>query len=117
MSCFPNYRVFGTKYSKFFSDPLDIPIEPDPILIIFGVSEEFLRLTRLQQQFVSYGLISAKKLILLFWKKKEVPTLKLWLTELTSTLHLERTRYTLIDKIVLFEKMWSPFISFLQTCD
>ncbi len=44
------------KIFQVFSDTLDIPIEPDPILIIFGVSEEFLRLTRVQQQ-----LISAKK--------------------------------------------------------
>ncbi len=100
------------KIFQVFSDTLDIPIEPDPILIIFEVSEEFLRLTRVQQQ-----LISAKKRILLFWKKKEVPTLKLRLTELTATLHLERIRYTLIDKILLFEKIWSPFICFLQTCD
>ena len=105
------------KIFQVFSDALGIHFEQDPILIILGVTDEFLRLTLVQQHFVSYGLISAKKLILMFWKKKEAPTLKLWLTELTGTLHLERIRYALKDKILLFEKTWSPFISFLQASD
>lgn len=44
------------------------------------------------------------ELILLFWKKKEMPTVvKLWLTELTETLHLERIRFILQNKLSNFK--------------
>lgn len=60
------------------------------ILIILGISEGLRKLISTQQQLLAYGLITAKKLILHNWKKKEVPSFKQWLTDLTDTLHLER---------------------------
>ncbi len=56
-----NKQKILNKIFQDFSDTLDIPIKPDPILIIVWVSKEFLRLTRVQNQFVSYRFISAKK--------------------------------------------------------
>ncbi len=41
------------------------------------------------------GMIVAKKGILLLWKKNVRPLFSDWLTGLTSTLHLERIRYTI----------------------
>lgn len=89
-------------------------MEPEPILIILGASEDLRELQMAQQRLLTYGLITAKKLILLFWKKKEVPSLKLSLTELTDTLHLERIRLILKDKLKDFEKVWQPLISHLE---
>ena len=60
-----------------------------------------------------YSLITAKKLLLTHWKKKDAPTTKLWLGDLTHTLHLEQIRYTLTDKLTHFEKIWSPLIQYL----
>ena len=68
------------------------------------------KLRVVQQHLVSYGLLTAKKLILLFWKKKDVPTVKLWLTE---TLHLERISFILRNKLGKFEKIWQPVLSYL----
>ena len=67
-----------------------------------------------QQRLLSYGLITAKKLILMEWKGKEVPTRRRWLTELTDTLHLEKIRYTIKDKPEQFDKIWRPLVSFLE---
>ena len=59
------------------------------------MSEGMKNLQVAQQRLISYGLITAKKWILLFWKKEEVLTIKLWLNEMTETLHLERIRFIL----------------------
>lgn len=74
------------------SDVLGIVVQPEPLLIILGVSESFTNLNRAQQCFISYGLIIAKKTILTLWKSVNAPPSKMWLDELTNTLHLERIR-------------------------
>ena len=70
-----------------FSKILGVEIKPDPILIIIGVSEWLGKLQVAQKRLISYGLVTAKKQILLFWKKKEAPTVKLWITDLTETIN------------------------------
>ena len=50
-------------------------------------------------------LQTAKKLILLFWKKKEVPTVVLWITDLTETLDLERIHFFLKNKLGEFDEI------------
>ena len=84
------------------------------MLVIFGISEALRTLSVTQQQLLSYGLITAKKHILMGWKGKEVPTKRRWLTELTDTLHLEKIRYTIKDKPERFEKVWGPLVTFLE---
>ena len=98
----------------FLSVIMEVQIDPDPILIIWGISEELRKLNVAQQRLLAYGLIAAKKLILLLWKKKEVPSFKHWLTDLTDTLHLERIRFILKDKLRDFQKIWQPLISHLD---
>ena len=58
----------------FLSVILKVQIEPEPILIILGISEDLRKLNVAQQRLLAYGLIAAKKLILLLWKEKEVPS-------------------------------------------
>ena len=102
------------KIFETLSDILDTHIDPDPILIILGMSESISALTRAQRQLLSYGLITAKKLILTHWKKEEAPAFKHWLNEMTSTLHLERIRYSLKNREAQFDKVWLPLVRYLS---
>ena len=93
---------------------LGIQLDPDLSLIILGTSEGLRKLNSAQRQLLVYGLITAKKLILLNWKEKEVPSFKQWLTVLTDTLHLERIGFILKDKLRDFDKIWQPLVSHLE---
>jgi len=91
-------------------------------MVRFVVSEEFLKLTLVQHLvFIRLHFCKKKKkkpnYFVMVKKKGEVPMIELWLTELTGTLHLERIRCALKNKILLFEKIWSPFISSLHASD
>lgn len=108
----PNLHNYWCAISNVFSEVIERHIEPTPLLIIFGTSEHSIQLTNAQQQFLSYGLITAKKLILMFWKKKEAPTLRMWLSELCNTLNLERIRLLLRDRGPQFDQIWYPFICY-----
>lgn len=92
-----------------------ITLSLEPLLIILGTSELFRKLTSAQQRFISYSLINAKKLLLMSWKGPAIPTDKMWLRDLSITLHLERIRYLLKDNLSGFYNIWQPFIDFLQS--
>ena len=98
-----NYSLF----SKIFK----VQMRPEPVLIILGISDVSRSSRVTQQLLLSYGLITAKKLILMCCKGKEVPTLKRLLMELTDTLYLEKIRYSETEQ---FEKIWRPLLSFLE---
>lgn len=55
--------------------------------------------TNTRQRFLSYSRITAKKSLLMHWKKKEVPCTKMSLGELTNILHLERMRCHILTKL------------------
>ena len=98
---------------SFFSKAFKVQLQPDPVLVILGTSEQCNTLRNAQLHLLSYGLLCAKKLILLLWKLKDVPSFKAW----TDTLHLERIRYILKDRLGEFERMWGPMgpmVSFIR---
>lgn len=112
--CHKLQKYWGDIFN-FLSRILEVQIIPDPVLIILGISDELLKLNVAQQRLLSYGVITAKKLILLHWKDKEVPSFKHWLSDLTDTLHLERIRCILKEKLREFEKTWEPLVSYLHS--
>lgn len=110
------------KVSTYWSDVFDtlsrivkLTLLPEPLLIILGASQTCRTFAPTQRQFISYALITAKKLLLMSWKGPAVPNHKMWLRELTNTLHLEKIRYLLKDSLSQFEDIWQPFIDFLQS--
>lgn len=82
----PNLQGYWQGIFKVFTEVTQKDLEPDVLLILFGLSNQSFKLSKYEQQLLSYGLLTAKKLILTFWKKKQVPSLQAWLNELTNTL-------------------------------
>lgn len=113
--------VFCSKVQKYWTDIFDlmsriiqVQLKPDPLTFILGISSDDVGLNNAKRCFVSYGIIIAKKLLLTHWKKKDAPPVKLWLNDLVNTLHLEKIRYTLSDRLSTFNKIWAPLSLFLQ---
>ena len=95
---------------SLFSKAFKVQLQPDPVLVILGTSEQCNTLQNAQLHLLSYGLLCAKKHILLLWKSKDVPSFKAWITALTDTLHLERIRYILKDRVGEFDVGSNGFI-------
>jgi len=96
----PKVQIFWFNIFNLISKILKVQLKPNPLIIILGISDEINRLNNYQQCLLSYSLITAKKLLLMHWKNKEIPTTKLWLSDLTNTLYLERMKYILMDKLL-----------------
>ncbi len=109
----PKIQSFWVDVCSTVSEVMDTRIKPEPLLIILGISDNIKNLNTTQQRFLSYCLITAKKLIRTLWKSATVPTSKMWLEDLTNTLHLERIRYALKNRLQQFNRTWKPLILYL----
>ena len=109
----PKIYSFWPDVFNIISEVMRFVIKSDPLLIILGVSDTFKKLNKAQQCFISYGLIIMKKIILTFWRSVNTPTSEMWLEELTHTIHLERIRYVLKDRLQHFDATWQPLIQYL----
>lgn len=64
VSC-PKVTAYWCDVFNTMSNILNITLTPDPLLIILGTSESSRVLTKAQQRFLSYCIITAKKLLLM----------------------------------------------------
>lgn len=110
----PKIQVYWCNIFDIISEILDSRIEPDPQTIIFNISEALDDLTSAHRRFVNYCLMSAKKCLLMLWKGKDTPNVKMWLADLVNTLEVERIRYIGRDQVNLFDFIWQPFIQYLE---
>lgn len=108
------HSFWASVFFFFFPKLFDVQLDPDPILILIGLSGQSKKLKSTQIPLLVYGLMCAKRLILLLWKGKELPSLKAWISVLTDTLHLERIRYIINDKLEDFDQIWRPLIEHLE---
>ncbi len=69
-------RQVLVSFFKLIFDILQIKLDPDPLNVILGVSDNVPKLPKAHQCFLSYGLIIARKLLLMHWKKTESPVQK-----------------------------------------
>lgn len=107
-------QSFWIEIFHFFAKVYNCALLPDPFIAILGWSDSLQALRPKVRLPIQYGVIVAKKVILLLWKKNTRPLFSDWLTELTSTLHLERIRYSLSGNPAKFDKMWEPVFTFLS---
>lgn len=69
---------------------------------------------------IDLGLLHAKKLLALFWKKTKqkqtcIPSLVHWVRQMLITFPLERVAYVRKGRQDLFKKGWGPFDAFVKS--
>ena len=95
--------------------PIQIPL--DAKLFLLGLYPEKYNIRKGHRIFLEIGILLAKRIIALSWKKVGMPSLNKWITELSTTLPLEKITYIIKGKESLFNNTWGPFISFLERRD
>ncbi len=73
--CFlcPEVQLFWIDKCNIMSEVMNSLIKPELLLIVLGMSETSRKLNVTRQRFLSYCLITTKKLILILWKSAAVP--------------------------------------------
>lgn len=112
-SC-PRLFEFWSEIFNFYSEAYSCDLAPDPAIAVFGWSDSLRGFSQQFKKAVQYGKVLAKKVILYLWKSSSKPLFKSWLSEFSTTLHLERLRHNLSDNIAGFEATWIPFFNYLS---
>ncbi len=110
-SC-PSLRGFGSSIFQSLSAIPGKTLQPDPLIAIFGVVGDELKLSKMQ---IAYASLHARRLILLNWRGKNSPFYVHWIREVMLGLALEKIRCTVHGSEDKYDKTWSQFITHIKS--
>ncbi len=108
-SC-PEVSEFWKGVFRLYSHTFENEINVDADLAIFGCSDQALTWPQNQQLSLVFGMVLAKRMILMEWKSTLPPSFFKWLAEMVSALKLERLRFSRAGRLKMFDKIWGPFL-------
>ena len=79
-------------------------------LFILALYPDNLKIKKYQRTFVDLSVLMAKRVIALSWKNTRSPSINRWLSELSTTLPLEKIPYTIKHQQPHFHQIWDSFI-------
>lgn len=113
-----------TKIQKFWQEikqciqnilQIQIPLVPQSFML--GLYPDNLKIKKYQRIFVDLSVLMAKIVIALSWKNIRSPSVSRWLSELSTTLPLEKITYTIKHQQHNFHQIWDPFICYVLGTD
>ena len=110
-SC-PSLGTYWSGVFNILSEALNISIEPNPLIAIFGTPSETV--TRAQSDVIAFTSLLARRRILLGWKSTTPPSLARWLEDVMLFLKLEKIKFTLRGSMKNFYLRWQPFITYFE---
>lgn len=82
-------------------------------LCILGIYPGNFTVSSKQSILIDFGLLQARRMIALSWKKTDIPSIHVWVKEMASCVVLERLTYITRGKAEEFEKVWRLLLEFL----
>jgi hypothetical protein len=79
---------FWKKIFETYKQIYGIPIDPDPLMGIFGVVPEGIDLRKDIHSVIAFTTLLARRLILFKWKRVDPPTHGSWIKEVMSYIQL-----------------------------
>lgn len=113
----PKVQEFWKEVAIFISQMVSINLPMKPEIFILGIIPENTVDHGSTRKLVDISILQAKRLIALYWKKVEKPSIVQWINNMSFCLAMEKITYILKGKISSFEKIWTPFISFISNSD
>lgn len=110
-------RTFWGEVISMIDKILSIKVPMEPKIIILGLYPPDLHWRREESKFITMSILQAKRLLGLYWKKTERPSMGTWIKKMVQCMLLEKITYILRGKLNLYEKIWGPLINYLEHGD
>lgn len=110
----PKVQEFWKEVAIFISQMVFVNLPMKPEIFVLGIIPENIIDHGSTRKLVDISILQAKRLISLYWKKVEKPSIVQWINNMSFCLAMEKITYILKGKTSLFEKIWTPFISFIS---
>ncbi len=113
----PKMQEFWKEVAIFIFQMISINLPMKPEIFILGIIPENIIHHGSTRELVDTSILQAKRLIALYWKKVERPSVVQWINNMSLCLAMEKITFMLKGKLSSFEKIWTPFISFISNSD
>lgn len=110
-------KKFWEEVKQCIEEMLEIKLHLEPKIFLLGIYPANCDIRKKHRSFLDIGLLLAKRVIALTWKEMDRPRIGKWLSELSTTLPLEKITYAIKGKQPIFENIWGPFRNFLLNKD
>uniref|UniRef100_H3ARX1 Reverse transcriptase zinc-binding domain-containing protein n=1 Tax=Latimeria chalumnae TaxID=7897 RepID=H3ARX1_LATCH len=107
----PNLQCYWTQVRAFLGSLVEIDTMDNPWACILGVGIKGPRLSKGEIRFVKLALVTAKQVILRHRRQADSPTFQEWFLTIAETATHKRVILKVRNKLDLFEKVWSGFLS------
>lgn len=106
--------TFWTHIFKILSGTFRLPLDPCPMMALFGVSPDPCPLNKYQRDFLAFCTLLARRQILLNWKNKLPPSYSMWIKDILYFMKMEKIRHTLNGRTARFYEIWQPFLIYVK---
>lgn len=113
-SC-PHLQHYWAHIFTTLSSVINLDLQPDPLLALFGVPPHGMKLPKLNADFVAFLTLLARRRILLCWKSPSPPSYEAWIRDAVHFSKLKKIRLTLHASVAKFFKVWQPFLDYIRT--
>lgn len=110
-------KDFWEEVKQCIEEILEIKLHLEPKMFLLGIYPANCNIRKKHRLFLDIGLLLAKRVIAIAWKEVDRPRIGRWLSELTTTLPLEKITYAIRGKQPIFDNIWGPFNNFLANKD
>lgn len=110
----PQIQQYWEDICEALSDMLGVTITLNPLLMLFGITAEGLRLPAGGQKLIAFSTLLARRLILLRWKDAVPPTKPHWIKDVLYHLKLEKIRCIMNGSERKFHQVWGRFLTFFN---
>ena len=107
-------QKFWKSVLKYVFQITSCPIPLCPKLCILGIYPVDCSLSCKERKMVDFCLLQAKRSIALCWKNVGCPSFDYWLTNLSSSLALEKLTYIVRKKASEFYDIWKMFLELIK---
>lgn len=110
----PKIKKYWKEVVLTISEIVGVNIPHQAKICVLGIYPNNFVVNSKKATLIDFGLLQARRMIALSWKKMDVPSIHTWIKEMASCIVLERLTYIIRGKAAEFENVWKPLIEFLK---
>ena len=110
----PNVKTYWETVVDKLSEIVGMKVPHQAKLCVLGIYPDNFVVSLNHSTLIDFGLLQARRLIALYWKKMDMPSINLWVKEMSSCIVFEKLTYLVRGKAREFERVWESLVKFIS---
>lgn len=110
----PKLKQYWKIILKTISNIANVKVPYEAKMCILGIYPQNFIINSKQATLIDFGLLQARRMIALYWRKLDIPSIHVWVKEMASCIVMEKLTYITRGKAEEFKTVWKPLMEFLS---